>query len=255
MAAISLRHVFIDLDDTLWDFKRNSYGALKIAYDKFSLAGYYPSFDDFYRIYSEKNAELWNLYHHSRISREELIVERFRYPLQRIGVYDEKIIPKLNQTYLSALSEQIGLNFYARELLQYLSLRYTLTVLSNGFREVQYRKLDNAGLRSFFDHIVLSDDVGFLKPHSGIFRHALALLSATPDSVVMIGDNYEADICGAARVGIKQIYFNPGNKPLLQTCTSEVPVNRAYVGRTSPNYPVACPTYQVSSLKEIVDIL
>ena len=164
-------------------------------------------------------------------------------------------MPKLNQTYLSALSEQIGLHFYARELLQYLSLRYTLTLLSNGFREVQYRKLDNAGLRSFFDHIVLSDDVGFLKPHSGIFRHALALLSATPDSVVMIGDNYEADICGAARVGIKQIYFNPGNKPLLQTCTSEVPVNRAYVGRTSPNYPVACPTYQVSSLKEIVDIL
>lgn len=80
---VSFRHVFIDLDDTLWNFRDNSHRALKVVYDQFSLDSYYPEFEDFYRTYSEKNAELWNLYHHGRLTREELIAERFRYPLQR----------------------------------------------------------------------------------------------------------------------------------------------------------------------------
>ena len=212
MTVPPFRHVFIDLDDTLWDFKSNSYRALKVVYDAYSLAGYYPRFDDFYRAYSEKNAELWNLYHHGRITRDELIAERFRYPLQRVGVYDPGITPQLNQTYLSALSEQIGLYFYARELLAYLSAHhYTLTLLSNGFREVQYKKLDNTGLRPFFDHIVLSDEVGFMKPHPGIFTCALGHFSAA--------------------------------------------ANRAQAGLCPEQFAVGCPTYQVTSLREITSIL
>lgn len=255
MALLPFRHVLIDLDDTLWDFKSNSYHALKVVYDTYSLAGYYTQFDDFYRAYSEKNAELWNLYHHGRITREDLIAERFRYPLQRVGVYDSGITPQLNQTYLSALSEQIGLLFYARELLRYLSTRYTLTLLSNGFREVQYKKIDNTGLRPFFDQIILSDEVGFMKPHPGIFAAALDRLSAVPAEAVMIGDNYEADICGAARAGIAQIYFNPAGKPLPLRPDGTQPANRAHIGRQSEHYTVACPTYQVASLRDIVSIL
>ena len=256
MTVPPFRHVFIDLDDTLWDFKSNSYRALKVVYDAYSLAGYYPRFDDFYRAYSEKNAELWNLYHHGRITRDELIAERFRYPLQRVGVYDPGITPRLNQTYLSALSEQIGLYFYARELLAYLSAHhYTLTLLSNGFREVQYKKLDNTGLRPFFDHIVLSDEVGFMKPHPGIFTCALGHFSAAPAEAIMIGDNFEADIRGAARVGIAQIYFNPDNKPLPPLAAAARPANRAQAGLCPEQFAVGCPPYRSPPFGEIPSFL
>ena len=251
---VSFRHVFIDLDDTLWNFRDNSHRALKVVYDQFSLDSYYPEFEDFYRTYSEKNAELWNLYHHGRLTREELIAERFRYPLQRRGVYNPGIIPQLNQAYLSVLSEQVGLHFYARELLEYLSPRYTLTLLSNGFKEVQYRKLDNTGLRPFFDQIILSDEVGYLKPHPGIFTCALNRLSATPSSAIMIGDNFEADICGAARIGMAQIYFNPDNR-LLPCRREKQRISGREGNNTRGEVSVACPTYQVSSLEEIVSIL
>lgn len=236
------KHVFIDLDDTLWDFHTNSYRALEIVYRDLNINRYYSSSDEFYRIYSEKNTELWSLYHHGRITREQLMVERFRYPLQRVGVYNPLLVSQLNQAYLSALAEQAGLNFFARELLEYLSGRYTITLLSNGFREVQYKKIANSGIERFFDNIVLSDEVGALKPAPEIFRHALRLYEAAPQQAVMIGDNFEADICGAARVGIAQIYYNPTDKPLPDDFTARP-------------FPVATPTYMVNLLKEIVEIL
>ena len=100
------QNIFIDLDDTIWNFRTNSKIALEIIYDRYGLSEYYPLFDEYYRVYSEKNTELWSLYHHNRISKETLIVERFRYPLQRVGAYNDKLVLQLNADYLSVLSEQ-----------------------------------------------------------------------------------------------------------------------------------------------------
>lgn len=91
------QNIFVDLDDTIWDFRTNSKIALEIIYDRYGLSEYYPLFDEYYRVYSEKNTELWSLYHHNRISKETLIVERFRYPLQRVGAYNDKLVLQLKQ--------------------------------------------------------------------------------------------------------------------------------------------------------------
>ncbi len=238
----TIEHVFIDLDDTLWDFRSNSHRALEIVFRQLAVVRFYSSADEFYRVYSEKNTELWSLYHHGRITREQLVVERFRYPLQRVGVYDPQLVSDLNQAYLSTLAEQVGLNFFAIELLQYLSQHYSLTMVSNGFHEVQYRKITNSGLSPFFDNVVLSDEVGALKPDPTIFRHALQLYDALPSQAIMIGDNFEADILGAARAGIAQIYYNPLNKSLPD-------------GLNPTWLQVPAPTYEVASLRDILDIL
>ncbi len=226
--------IFIDLDDTVWDFHTNSEIALEVIYHRYELSRYYPSFNEYYKIYSEKNTELWNLYHHGRITKESLVIERFRYPLQRIGLYDNQLVSQLNTDYLSVLSEQKNLVPGAKSLLDYLKQRsYHLHIISNGFKEVQFKKLESAGIASYFEKIILSDEVGVNKPHPDIFKYALNKTSATQNASLMIGDNYDADIWGAMQSGIDQIYFNPQRKPI----------------------PDKLPTYEVCTLAEIHDIL
>ncbi len=228
------QNIFIDLDDTIWNFRTNSKIALEIIYDRYELSEYYPLFDEYYRVYSEKNTELWSLYHHNRISKETLIVERFRYPLQRVGAYNDKLVLQLNADYLSVLSEQGELVPPARELLDYLKSRsYRLHIISNGFKEVQFKKMKSAGIENYFEKIILSDEVGVNKPHPDIFRYALNKTGSSKNTSLMIGDNYDADILGAMRSGLDQVYFNPLQKQI----------------------PDEFPTYEVQTLSEIQDIL
>ena len=212
------QNIFIDLDDTIWNFRTNSKIALEIIYDRYGLSEYYPLFDEYYRVYSEKNTELWSLY----------------YPLQRVGAYNDKLVLQLNADYLSVLSEQGELVPQARELLDYLKSRsYRLHIISNGFKEVQFKKMKSAGIENYFEKIILSDEVGVNKPHPDIFRYALNKTGSSKNTSLMIGDNYDADILGAMRSGLDQVYFNPLQKQI----------------------PDEFPTYEVQTLSEIQDIL
>ena len=123
---------------------------------------------------------------------------------------------------------------YAKELLDYLYPKYPLTIVSNGFIEVQYKKIHSCGIEQYFAHVVLSEAANALKPDKRIFEHALQLNNATASETIMIGDSYEADIVGARNAGIDQIYYNP---------QLEVKEN---------NKPA---TYWVKSLEEIMNIL
>lgn len=156
------------------------------------------------------------------------------YPLQRIGIHNDKLVSQLNTDYLSALSEQGLLVEGAKVLLDYLKGRsYRLHIISNGFKEVQFKKMKSAGIDSYFEEVVLSDEIGVNKPHPDIFKYALEKTSSSRDTSLMIGDNYDADILGAMRSGIDQIYFNPFQKHI----------------------PDEHPTYEVRILSEIHDIL
>lgn len=211
------RNVFIDLDDTLWDFKSSSAVALKNLYDKYDLDRLFPSFEEFRGLYMRKNHELWEFYHHGSITKDELIVERFRFLLKQSGYQDGEdcYALELNESYLMLLSEQTLLVPYAIELLEYLKAKdYRLFVLSNGFTETQYRKLRSGGLESYFDRIVLSDEIGVTKPNPELFRYALEVTGSQIDDTLMIGDNYDADIMGARNSGWGQIYYNPENVPV-----------------------------------------
>lgn len=225
--------VFLDLDDTVWDFTTNSKISLEEIYRCYSLDRFYPTFDLYYKTYSEKNTELWNLYHHGRMTKEILVTERFRYPLQLVGVDDTELAKRLDKDYLSVLSRLPNLVMGARELLDYLVSKYTLGIISNGFNETQYRKIDASGIGHYFSEIVLSDEIGINKPHPDIFKEALHRMSIEAADAIMIGDNYDADIRGAMHCGIDQIYFNPLSKPIEEEK----------------------PTYEVTSLLEVMKIL
>lgn len=206
-----IKNLYIDLDDTLWDFTANSKIALRYVYDKFNLNRWGVDYDQFKKIYIEKNKELWDLYHLGKIKKDYLVTERFRFTFAQIGVeieYIEELSQIANDEYLDYLAMQSTIVPGAIELLEYLTKKFEVRILSNGFKGVQAKKLISGGLEKYIHSMILSDDIGITKPLPGIFEYAVKCVSGTPESTLMIGDNYEADVCGAHNAGWKTIFFN-----------------------------------------------
>jgi len=227
------KHVFIDLDDTLWDFHANARESLIEVFEQRQLDKYFVDFDHFFQIYAKRNLELWELYGKGEVSKDYLQLERFRHPLVQVGIDNDVLAEQIGTQFLDILPTKTILIPHAIELLEYLSLKYPLTIVSNGFVEVQYRKLRATNLEHYFSHVVLSEAAGALKPDKRIFEYALGLNDATADQTIMIGDSYEADIIGAQNAGIDQIFLDLGHSK-----TKEIKA-----------------TYQIKRLEEILTIL
>jgi len=226
--------VFIDLDDTLWDFHANAKSSLQEIYEIKKLGQYFDSFEQYFTIYAKRNLELWEDYGKGTISKAELSLERFLHPLIQVGIDNSILANEIGEDYLDLLPTRTALIPFAMELLEYLYPKYPLTIVSNGFVEVQYKKLHSCHIEQYFSHVVLSEAAQALKPDKRIFEYAMQLNNATAAETIMIGDSYEADIRGAQNAGIDQIYFNPNPK---------------FDDRNNSA------TYQVRSLNEILDIL
>lgn len=209
------KNLFIDLDDTLWDTYHNNKECLEELYNIHNFGCYYASFEAFFDLYWPNNNKLWAQYRNHEIDRQTLIFERFNYILAPIGITDKTKILAINNDFLQLTTTKTGLIKGAIELLNYLHKRYRLFILSNGFREVQLKKLQNSGLAEYFERLILSEDAGVQKPHKGIFDYALVNTNSRKNESIMIGDSWDADIVGAYNSKIDQIWFNPQNEPAL----------------------------------------
>lgn len=227
------KSIFFDLDDTLWNLHENGKEALSETFDKYELKNRFSSFEEFYGIYLPNNYELWAKYRTGMIRKQELVLQRFLYPLQQKGINDETLALKMGADFLEATTTKTKLIPYAKEILEYLSPKYRLFILSNGFTEVQHKKLRNSGLSSYFEKVILSENAEANKPSAEIFDYALKSTSSRRKASVMIGDSWEADIVGAKNSRIDQIFLNLEDKTDLEFQ----------------------PTYEVKSLKEIERIL
>lgn len=216
---MNYKHVFIDLDDTLWDFHANARSSLQEIFETRKLYRHFDNFDQYFEIYASRNLELWDQYGKGFISKEALSLERFLHPLKMVGIDDTELAIAIGKEYLDLLPTRTALVPFAIELLDYLTPKYPLTIVSNGFVEVQYRKLKTCQIEHYFAHVVLSEAAGALKPDKRIFEYALNLNAAKAPETIMIGDSYEADIVGAQNAGMDQVYFKfPESKP-NQTAT------------------------------------
>ena len=228
--------LFIDLDDTLYDFSSNSLNAYREVYALMGYDRWFGSFDYYYELYWQRNRELWVLYGDNKITKEQLNAERYTYPLRKVGVPDaEAVGARFWAEAMKRLPLGTQLMPYAREVLEYLRPRYKMYILSNGFTELQARKMQSGGIAHYFDGVVLSEDIGVNKPHRAIFEHALRVAGTTADRALMIGDNYEVDAKGAYGVGMDQVLYNAAGITL-----------------TPEQWH---PTYLIDSLLELKDIL
>ena len=228
--------LFIDFDDTLYDTHGNATIALGEVFEAFSLGRHFPQPQVFYDAYWRANIDLWTSYSKGEITRDFLIVERFRIPLS----YGNGLVPteeycrEVGDIFLDFCANKPGLIEGARELMDYLRERgYRLHMCSNGFHEVQYKKLRACGLDKHFTTVILSEDAGANKPSQQYFDYAFKKSAAPKETTLMIGDNFQTDILGAKHAGLDTAFFN-----------------------RFPEYPAPeAVTYEVTSLRQLMDIL
>mgnify|MGYP006200893483 CR=1 FL=1 len=200
------KHIFFDLDHTLWDFDKNSAFAFEIIFEKHQIP---VPVNAFIQHYVPINQQYWKLYQTNQVSHEHLRYYRLKDSFDAVNFeVDNTLINQLSEDYIHYLPENNHLFDGAKEVLDYLSRNYKLHIITNGFSQVQTRKLHNANIAHYFTTVTNSEMAGVKKPHPTIFNFALSLANATIQESIMIGDSIEADIQGALSVGMDAIFFN-----------------------------------------------
>jgi putative hydrolase of the HAD superfamily len=213
------KHLFFDLDHTLWDFRTNSRAVLCVLYSEMGLAERgVPNPDELIATYEEINEGLWERYEKGHIPKEVMRVLRFRNTLLAFGVKDERLAERMGDAYLERTPLMEGLFPGALELLSDLRPAYGLHIITNGFETTQSTKLKSSGMLHLFDNVICSESVGASKPDARIFQKAMKLARTHVNESLMIGDNARADMAGARNVGMDHAHFAPeGNADQLAT--------------------------------------
>jgi putative hydrolase of the HAD superfamily len=227
------KHLFFDLDHTIWDFDANAKHTLQQLHLDLKLVDKgIHDFDAFYQNYLQHNEKLWARYRKGYIKQEELRIKRMWLTLLDFKVADEALAQQLNELFLQLLPTRTLLFPYTKEILQYLLDKdYALHIITNGFEVTQHSKLKHSGLQPYFKEIITSECSNSLKPQKEIFQYALEKAGATLNESIMIGDSIEVDIMGAAAAGMDQVHVNFTGAPQEIT-----------------------PTFTVTDLKQLEDI-
>ncbi len=207
------RHLFFDLDHTLWDFRTNSRATLEELHAELELASHgLPDKAEFIAVYEEINTALWAQYSVNGLDKEVMRVLRFRNTLLQFGVKNDRLARTMGHLYVDRCPKRTALMPGALEMLNHLHGKCALHIITNGFEEPQHIKLNSSGLIRYFDCIVTSERAGARKPESRIFRYALNRARASASESVMIGDDVKADILGARSAGMDQLLFDPDGR-------------------------------------------
>ena len=213
-----VKDIFFDLDHTLWDFNKNSMLAFKRVFKKFKIT---IEFDAFLKIYEPINIEYWKKYREDKVSKENLrrgrLIDSFIF---FDLIYTTEKIDEIADAYIQELPFDNHLFEGAVEILDYLILKYKLHIITNGFEEVQHKKLKNSGIDCYFSTVTTSEEVGLKKPNPKVFLTALNKANSLPAQSVMIGDSLEADILGANNIGMQTIFYNYRNENISKKIKS-----------------------------------
>ena len=201
-----IKHVFFDLDHTLWDFDKNS----GLTFEKiFELNKIEVELAEFLPVYEPINLKYWKLYREEKVTKPALRYGRLREAFDEVGVkVEDDMIHHLSEAYIDHLTTFNHLFDGTFEILDYLKDKYQLHIITNGFEEAQEKKMTTANIKQYFKTITNSEMVGVKKPNPKIFNFALNLAKANPSESIMIGDSLEADIEGAHKIGMDTIHFD-----------------------------------------------
>ena len=223
MSHIIYRHLYFDLDRTLWDYETNAYEAICEVYDKYNLEPIFKDYDNFWNSFNKYNDALWSQYQKGTIKKEALRVRRFELALLDYKTKNKDLAIKLNDAFLHISPRKPGLISGANEVLDYLkSKSYHMYILTNGFTQIQEIKMESAGLNPYFEKMFTTENTKSQKPKRAIFEHALKSVHARKIESLMIGDDLEVDIIGARNFGMDQVYFNPEKIKHQEKITYEI---------------------------------
>lgn len=208
-----IKHIFFDLDRTLWDFEKNSENILLQLIETYGLeAKCGVAAPVIIKAYKEVNKNLWKQYSENQITKDQLRSSRFTKTLASFNYHFLGFGLQLEKEYIERSPYQTHVIPGSFEILDYLQGKYELHILTNGFKEIQHIKLKQSDLRKYFANVIVSEDAGFQKPDKAIFRHAEEKAGAKPEECLMIGDDHNGDVQGALDAGWHAIHFNPHNE-------------------------------------------
>ena len=202
----TITDVFFDLDHTLWDFDKNS----EMAFNRI-FKNRFPEIkiEDFIANYAPINQECWKLYQNDKITHIELRYNRLKFSFDALNIeISDEDINQISNDYIEFLADNNHLFDGAIEVLEYLKPKYKLHIITNGFANVQDKKINNAALSGYFQTITNSESAGVKKPNSLIFDYAVNVAKASKKNSIMIGDCLDADVNGALNAGLDAIFFN-----------------------------------------------
>lgn len=230
------KHLFFDLDNTLYDFDGNAYLAMEEAFKQLGLYEQLPSFEEYFKVYIPINTALWALYREKKMAKETLRGKRHADSLAKFGIQVEDPIV-IDDLYLKMMTTQTELFPGTLDILEQLQNKgYKLHIITNGFKEVQHDKLVNTGLQKYFTDVYISEDIKSPKPSREIFEHSIKSSNARKKESLMIGDSWESDIIGAKKFGIDQVFFKLYEEEIDYNGYGE-------------------PTYTIRNLNELLKIL
>ncbi|WP_425657719.1 YjjG family noncanonical pyrimidine nucleotidase [Tenacibaculum ascidiaceicola] len=207
---MEIKHLFFDLDHTLWDFDRNSKLTFQQIFEEQKIN---IPIHDFLEAYIPVNLKYWKLYREDKVEKSALRYHRLKETFNSLEYrVSDNLINLISEDYIRYLPNFNYLFDDAIEVLQYLEKKYHLHIITNGFEEVQNLKLEKSGIHTFFREIITSECVGVKKPNPKVFEFALGKAGAKAHQSVMIGDSYEADVMGAINSGMRAIHFSQENK-------------------------------------------
>lgn len=211
---MKIQHLFFDLDNTLWDHRRNAYLTIKNLFEREEITlKYNIDFEEFHSVYHEINESLWVKIRDGLIDKEYLRKHRFYDSFNHFGIDDEVLSMFFEEHFLDKILNYNHLVEGTEEILDYLkSKNYTMHIISNGFQEVTERKCILSGIAHYFSTITSADSVGIRKPNPEIFEYSLGLSNAKKEESILIGDDWIADVLGAQRFGIDVIFFDVFNE-------------------------------------------
>jgi putative hydrolase of the HAD superfamily len=217
------KHIFFDLDHTLWDFERNAEETKRELFRDLNLKERgIENYESFREKYVGINLSLWALYREDKIGKEELNFRRFYDTLCQFGIDDRSLGEAMASGFIEGISSRTYLFPHAIEILEYLFPKYPLHIITNGFEEVQFSKLKNSGMDRYFTSVITSEEACSKKPDPEIFQYALRKTGALAEDSLMIGDDLEVDIKGARLMGIDQLYVNHDKVSHDEQVTMEV---------------------------------
>jgi putative hydrolase of the HAD superfamily len=216
------KHLFFDLDNTLWDFKANAREAFYDIFLNLQLFERIPDLSLFIEVYEKHNEHLWTEYRKGKVKKDHMRIERIALTFRELGIDDPELTGLVGDLYVQGAPRKTNLFPFVHETLQYLSGRYKLYILTNGFAEIQVQKINNCGLQGYFSKLFMAEMVGYQKPDRRFFEYAIKSVHAHKNECLMIGDDPDADVRGGWNAGIDQVFYNTGNKECTIKPTWEI---------------------------------
>lgn len=206
-------HIFFDLDRTLWDFDTNSKKALEAIYYNHKIDTVSKSFESFYNAYVKVNAKLWTQYGKGKLAKDTLRYKRFDDTLKQFQIFDQTLAKEIGEEYVATSPYQTAIFPNTHEMLKELKdMGYDLHIITNGFKEIQHIKLSKTDLADYFDVVVCSEVVGVNKPDFKVFEYAAQQAKADLRKSIMIGDDFQVDVIGAEKAGMRGVLFDAKKK-------------------------------------------